>query len=158
MADNKAKRGKGDRARVAAGEGYEVSYFARKHDITTDQALKLIERIGNDRDKLERCRGEAEEGMMLLAVAAYHAAAGKSSSADTLMLSGRTRRAAMTMSFAASQAPMMVSISPLGRRPRRPLARAQRSDRHRAIPVGYRCAAGRPSPSWCRVHVVRALR
>jgi hypothetical protein len=27
MTDNKAKRGKADRAKVAAGEGYEVVYF-----------------------------------------------------------------------------------------------------------------------------------
>ena len=55
MADNKRKRGKADRARVAGGEGYEVSYFARKHghysraDQSTDQ-----ESFGNNRDKLNK--------------------------------------------------------------------------------------------------------
>jgi len=52
MADDKSKRGAGDRARVAGGEGYEVSYFARKHDITTQQAKNLIKKVGNDREKL----------------------------------------------------------------------------------------------------------
>jgi hypothetical protein len=52
MPDNKAKRGGADRKRVAGGEGYEVSYFARKHDITKVQAQDLIKRIGNDREKL----------------------------------------------------------------------------------------------------------
>jgi hypothetical protein len=52
MADDKSKRGNADRRRVAGGEGYEVSYFARKHDITKDQAEGLIKRIGNDRAKL----------------------------------------------------------------------------------------------------------
>jgi hypothetical protein len=52
MADNKSKRGKSDRSRVAASEGYELYYFARKHSITPDQARALIERIGNDRAKL----------------------------------------------------------------------------------------------------------
>lgn len=52
MADNKSKRGAGDRRTVAAGEGYEVSYFARKHGISKDQAQDLIKRIGNDRAKL----------------------------------------------------------------------------------------------------------
>ena len=52
MPDNKSKRGKRDRSRVAAGEGYEVSYFARKHGITSQQARELIGRIGNDRAKL----------------------------------------------------------------------------------------------------------
>jgi hypothetical protein len=52
VADNKSKRGRQDRSRVASGEGYEVNYFARKHDITADQARKLITKVGNSRDKL----------------------------------------------------------------------------------------------------------
>ena len=52
MADNKAKRGGTDRRTVAAGEGYEVNYFARKHGITKQQAEDLIKRVGNDREKL----------------------------------------------------------------------------------------------------------
>ena len=40
------------RREVAAGEPYEVGYFAKKHDITRDQARELIRRIGNDREKL----------------------------------------------------------------------------------------------------------
>jgi hypothetical protein len=53
MADNKAKRGKADRAKVAAGEGYEVAYFARKHGLTSQQARDLINKHGNDRKKLD---------------------------------------------------------------------------------------------------------
>lgn len=41
-----------DRGRVAAGQGYEVNYFATKHGITREQARDLIARIGNDRTKL----------------------------------------------------------------------------------------------------------
>lgn len=52
MADDKSKRGGGDRARVAAGEGYEVNYFASKHGISAQQARDLIKRVGNDRQKL----------------------------------------------------------------------------------------------------------
>lgn len=52
MADDKSKRGGTDRRRVAGGQGYEVNYFARKHGIGKDQAQKLIDRIGNDREKL----------------------------------------------------------------------------------------------------------
>jgi hypothetical protein len=52
MADDKTKRGGPDRARVAADEGYEVSYFARKHGISKDQAEQLINKVGNDREKL----------------------------------------------------------------------------------------------------------
>ena len=52
MADDKSKRGAADRSKVAAGEGYEVSYFARKHGISRDDAQKLIKDVGNDRAKL----------------------------------------------------------------------------------------------------------
>ncbi len=52
MADDKRKRGPGDRRQVAAGEGYELNYFATKHSISRDAARKLIDRIGNDRKKL----------------------------------------------------------------------------------------------------------
>ena len=48
----KARTGRGiaqDRRKVAAGQGYEVNYFATKHGITREQARDLI---GNDRDKL----------------------------------------------------------------------------------------------------------
>jgi hypothetical protein len=52
MADHKSNRGGRDRSRVAAGQGYELGYFARKHGISRDQARSLIERVGNDRAKL----------------------------------------------------------------------------------------------------------
>ena len=52
MADNKSKRGGADRRRVAGGEGYEVSDFARKHGISREQAEGLIRRVGNDRETL----------------------------------------------------------------------------------------------------------
>lgn len=52
MVDSTSKKGKADRSRVAAGQGYEVGYFARKHGITTGQARDLIGRVGNDREKL----------------------------------------------------------------------------------------------------------
>lgn len=58
MADNKSKRGGADRRRVAGGEGYEVNYFARKHGISKDQAQKLIDRIGNDREMLNTAAGK----------------------------------------------------------------------------------------------------
>ena len=52
MPDSKKRRSGPDRRKVAAGEPYEVGYFAKEHDITRDQARKLIRQIGNDRDKL----------------------------------------------------------------------------------------------------------
>jgi hypothetical protein len=52
MADDRSNRGGRERSRVAAGHGYELGYFARKHGISRDQARQLIARVGNDRDKL----------------------------------------------------------------------------------------------------------
>ena len=52
MADDKTKRGGNDRRTVAAGEGYEVTYFAKKHGITRDQAQDLIKKVGNNRERL----------------------------------------------------------------------------------------------------------
>lgn len=52
MADNKTKRGGPDRRRVAGNESYEVNYFARKHDITAQQARELLQKIGDNREKL----------------------------------------------------------------------------------------------------------
>ena len=50
-----------DRSRVAGGQGYELGYFARKHKISRQEARSIIERIGNDREKLnaaaERLKG-----------------------------------------------------------------------------------------------------
>jgi hypothetical protein len=52
MADDKSKRGRQDRARVARYQGYEVNYFANKHGISRAEARQLIARYGNDRVKL----------------------------------------------------------------------------------------------------------
>jgi hypothetical protein len=53
MADDKTKRGAQDRAKAAAGQGYEVDYFAKKHGISAEQARSLIKQHGNDREKLD---------------------------------------------------------------------------------------------------------
>ncbi|MEO7223408.1 MAG: DUF3606 domain-containing protein [Devosia sp.] len=54
MADDKTFVGGQDRARVAGEEEYEVSAFAHRHGLTPDEVREMIERIGNDRDALER--------------------------------------------------------------------------------------------------------
>jgi hypothetical protein len=61
MADNPSKRGAADKRQVAAGQGYEVTYFARKHGITKEQATKLIKDIGNDREKLNAAAGRLKK-------------------------------------------------------------------------------------------------
>jgi len=53
MSDDKSNRGGGDRARVAGDEGYEVRYFAEKHDISIEQAQQLIDKHGNSRQALD---------------------------------------------------------------------------------------------------------
>ena len=52
MADIKSKHGNFNRRAGANSEPYEIAYFARKHDISREQARDLIRKIGNDRDKL----------------------------------------------------------------------------------------------------------
>jgi hypothetical protein len=54
MPDSKDFIGGADRAQVAAREDYEVQAFARRHGMTPDEVRDMIERIGNDRDALER--------------------------------------------------------------------------------------------------------
>lgn len=61
MADDLGNVGERDRDRVSGSEGYEVDYFARKHGLTTEQARELIERVGNDRAKLDAA-AEAMKG------------------------------------------------------------------------------------------------
>ena len=43
-----------DRSRVSASDPSEVSYFAKKHGLTSDQVLDLIKQHGNDRATLEQ--------------------------------------------------------------------------------------------------------
>jgi len=62
MADDKTKTGAGDRSRVAANEGYELSYFARKHGLTKADAAELIGRVGNDRAKLNQAAAKFRKG------------------------------------------------------------------------------------------------
>jgi hypothetical protein len=54
MADDKSKGGGPDRRRVAGGQDYEVEHFAQKRGITQEQARRLVEQHGNDREKLDR--------------------------------------------------------------------------------------------------------
>jgi glycerol-3-phosphate dehydrogenase len=52
MADDKSKKNKRDRSRVAGGEDYEVQYLAEQTGLSADQARTLVRRYGNDRQKL----------------------------------------------------------------------------------------------------------
>jgi hypothetical protein len=59
MADDKTKQGQQDRSRVAGDEPYEVEYFAAKHGLSQAQARDLIDRVGNDRRKLDAAATES---------------------------------------------------------------------------------------------------
>ncbi len=61
MADDIDQQASADRSRVAAGEPYEVAYFAEKHGLTQKAARALIAEIGNDREKLDAA-AEARTG------------------------------------------------------------------------------------------------
>ena len=49
MPDDKSNQGAQDRARVSAEQPYEVSYFAKKHSISTEEARDIIKRHGPSR-------------------------------------------------------------------------------------------------------------
>ncbi len=53
MADDKSNAGARDRTTAEAGQDYEVAYFAKRHNITTEQARELIQLHGNNRGALE---------------------------------------------------------------------------------------------------------
>jgi hypothetical protein len=53
MPDHKSKISGPDRSRVASEQDNEVSHIAEKYGISTAEARKLIERFGNDREKLD---------------------------------------------------------------------------------------------------------
>jgi hypothetical protein len=59
MSDDKTKVGGHDRSRVSADEPYEVEYFARKHGISQQEALEIIERYGPSREACDRVASAA---------------------------------------------------------------------------------------------------
>jgi Protein of unknown function (DUF3606). len=52
MPDNKRKRGKADRLKVARLESYEVAYVAKKFAVTAAKVRAVIKRVGNSRRKV----------------------------------------------------------------------------------------------------------
>ncbi|WP_395023378.1 DUF3606 domain-containing protein [Dongia sp.] len=54
MADDKSKRGKADRIRVAGGERYEVAYVAKKTGKSPAAVKKAIKAAGPMRKKVEK--------------------------------------------------------------------------------------------------------
>ncbi len=54
MADDQHKLVDRQEASSPAEEEYEVAAFARRHGMTPQEVRDMIERIGNDREALER--------------------------------------------------------------------------------------------------------
>lgn len=54
MADDKSKRGKADRSRVAGGERYEVAYVAKKTGKSPAAVKKAIKAAGPMRKNVEK--------------------------------------------------------------------------------------------------------
>jgi hypothetical protein len=50
----KRKRQNDDLERRLSHAPYSVDYFARKHDISTEQARELMRKLGRDRNKLNK--------------------------------------------------------------------------------------------------------
>ncbi|MET7000672.1 DUF3606 domain-containing protein [Chitinophaga defluvii] len=52
MSDNKTKKDARDRNQVAANEKYEVDYIAKELNVSPEQVIKAIQKVGNDRHKI----------------------------------------------------------------------------------------------------------
>jgi len=53
MADDKNLRGGQDRSRVSGSEDYELQHLSEKLNVSTDEVRKAIEKVGNNREKIE---------------------------------------------------------------------------------------------------------
>ncbi len=52
--DNKDLRHGQDRSRVSGNDEYEVRYLAQKMGVSQEDVKRAIEKVGNDRTKLEQ--------------------------------------------------------------------------------------------------------
>ena len=62
MPDDKSKVGEPDRSKVAKDQDYEVSYLAHELGITSEQAPKLIDRFGGNREKIYAAAETLKQG------------------------------------------------------------------------------------------------
>lgn len=53
MADDKNSRDGRDRSRVSGTEEYELQYLAEKFNVSPEDVLNAIEKVGNNREKIE---------------------------------------------------------------------------------------------------------
>lgn len=53
MADNKDRKDGRDRTRVSGSEDYELQYLAEKLNVSNEEVRKAIEKVGNNREKVE---------------------------------------------------------------------------------------------------------
>lgn len=53
MADDKNLKDERDRSRVSGSEEYELQYLAEKLNVSTEEIRKAIEKVGNNREKVE---------------------------------------------------------------------------------------------------------
>ncbi|MBB5664485.1 hypothetical protein GGE68_002676 [Rhizobium leguminosarum] len=60
MVDDKKKQAV-DRKLVAGQQAYEVSYFARKHELSREEAEKIIKKAGPSREKANRLAEQSKK-------------------------------------------------------------------------------------------------
>jgi predicted DNA-binding protein YlxM (UPF0122 family) len=53
MADDKNMQDGRDRSRVSGSEDYELQYLAEKLNVSTEEVRNAIEKVGNNREKIE---------------------------------------------------------------------------------------------------------
>ncbi len=58
MASSQPERSAQVPGRTYSGQSYDVTYFARKHGLTKQQAREIIRKVGHDRDKLNEAAAQ----------------------------------------------------------------------------------------------------
>ena len=54
MADDKSKRGEPDRSKVNMSEDYEVQYWTKHLGVTREELQKVIDKVGNSVEAIEK--------------------------------------------------------------------------------------------------------
>jgi hypothetical protein len=57
MPDDKSKTGQPDRSTINMSEDYEVQYWTKHLGVTRDELQKVIDRVGNSVDAVEKALG-----------------------------------------------------------------------------------------------------
>lgn len=126
-----------DRATVAAGETYELDYFAEKHGLSRDEAKALIDRVGNSREKLDAAVAKRSSARSAT-TSRRKAAPARTKQRAT---SGRSRAKPVPSTAAAISAPVVETVAAAKRGAKKATAATRRKVAAAPKAAGRRAAA-----------------